>query len=127
VSDPQPDEDEEELPIVGPTGGAPLPTPPAVVEKVDVRQLPHFVSPLRSIEQQVGENIMQALHHDDTVAVLTTVVMGGDGVQRIVSAALDPHLMSEVQAILASAQAERQEEVPCIGFHCLLKKRPETA
>ena len=95
-----------------------------VVDKVDPQQLQHFVSTIKTAEQQVGENIIAALQHDDTVAVLTTVVMGPDG-QRIVSAALDPKLMAQVQGILHAAQQDREQEEPCVGFHCLIKRRKQ--
>jgi len=93
-----------------------------VVEKVDSNQMQHFVTSIKTAEQQVGENIIQALQHDGTVAVLTTVVMGLDG-QRIVTAALKPELMQQVQTILMNAQEEREEEEPCVGFHCLVKPK----
>ena len=96
---------------------------PAVVQKVDHQQLRQFVTTIKTAEAQVGEHIIHALQHDGTVAVLTTVVMGPDGQQRIVSAALDPELMHEVQDLLARAQIEREEEEPCFGFHCLIKPK----
>jgi hypothetical protein len=101
-------------------------TPPAgmeVAKKIDQRQLQHFVTTIKTAEAQVGENIIQALQHDGTVAVLTTVVVGPDGQQRVVSAALDPNMMSQVQAILTKASQEREEEEPCVGFHCLIKPK----
>ena len=94
-----------------------------VAEKVDQRQLQHFVTAIKTAEQQVGENIIQALQHDGTVAVLTTVIVGPDGQQRVVSAALDPKVMSQVQALIMKAQEEREEEEPCVGFHCLIKPK----
>lgn len=96
-----------------------------VVEKVDVQQLQHFVSTIKTAEQQVGENIIQALQHDGTVAVLTTVVMGPDG-QRIVTAALKPEMMQQVQELLMEASEERIDEEPCVGFHCLVKPKPDS-
>lgn len=94
-----------------------------VVEKVDASQLQHFVTTIKSAEQQVGENIINALGHDGTVAVLTTVVMGQDGQQRVVTAALNPQVMSQVQKLLMTAKEEREEEEPCVGFHCLIKPK----
>lgn len=94
-----------------------------VVEKVDSKQLQHFVTTIKTAEQQVGENIINALQHDGTVAVLTTVVMGPDGQQRVVSAALKPDVMSQVQSLLSQAQVEREEEETCVGFHCLIKPK----
>ena len=94
-----------------------------VVQKVDQRQLASFVTTIKSAEQQVGEHIITALQHDDTVAVLTTVVIDEAGRQRVISAALSPNLMSQVQTILASAEKEREPQEPCVGFHCLLKPK----
>ena len=118
---------------IEPAEPAPGGPPPAfreshqVVEKVDGKQLQHFVTQIRTAEQQVGENIIAALQHEKTVAVLTTVVMGPDGQQRVVSAALDPRLMNQVQQLLAQASDEREEEEPCVGFHCLVKPKTQTA
>ena len=96
-----------------------------VVEHVDPQQLRHFVTTIKSAEQQVGENIIQALQHEGTVAVLTTVVAGHNGQQNVVSAALKPEMMEQVQRILLEAQLERQDEEPCVGFHCLVKPKPK--
>ena len=60
---------------------------PAIVRKADNAQLQHFVTAIKTAEQQVGENIIEALQHEGTVAVLTTVVLGPDGQQQVVSAA----------------------------------------
>ena len=81
---------------------------------------------IKTAEQQVGENIIQALQHDGTVAVLTTVVLGPDGHQRVVSAALGPAMMMQVQNMLSTAQAEREDEEPCVGFHCFVKPKGDT-
>ena len=91
--------------------------------KVDQKQMAQFVTTIRNAEQQVGEHIIRALQHDDTVAVITTVTMGSDGQQRVISAALNPERMQQVQEILAAAIDEREEEEPCIGFHCLVKPK----
>lgn len=82
-----------------------------------------FVTTIRNPEAQIGQHIIQALQHDDTVAVLTTVALGADGQQRIVSVALDPERMKQVQEMLTAAEEEREEEEPCIGFHCLIKPK----
>ena len=94
-----------------------------VAESVDQKQMTQFVTTIKNAEQQVGEHIIGALQHDDTVAVITTVVMGPDGQQRVVSAALDPKRMQQVQEILQAATEEREEEEPCVGFHCLVKPK----
>ena len=103
-----------------PTGS---PDTPSVVQPGDRAQIKHFVTQLKSAEHQIGEHIIQALQDDETVAVLTTVVTGGEGGQHIVSAGLSPELLEQVQELLLEAEAERDEEVPCVGFHCLLKKK----
>ncbi len=100
---------------------------PAVVQRVDNRQIKQFVTEIKSAEQQVGEHILASLQHDDTVAVLTAVLVAPDGTQRIVSAALDPEMLSEVQQLLHNAEAKRDEEIPCVGFHCLLRKKDEAS
>lgn len=83
-----------------------------------------FVTTIKNAPQQIGEHIIQALQHADTVAVLTTVVIGPDGQQRVISAALNPKRLQQVQEILQAAQEERIEEEPCFGFHCLVKPKP---
>ena len=100
-------------------------SPNEVIQKVDRQAIRQFVTELKTAEQQVGEHIIEALADDQTVAVLTTVVMGPDGRQRIVSAGLDPRLMAEVQSILVEAQEKRVEEVPCVGFHCYVRNRDD--
>jgi len=97
-----------------------------VTNEVDPKQILHFVTTIKNAEQQVGEHILKALQYGNTVAVLTTVVLGPDGTQRIVSAALDPARMSQVNEILQAAQRERQEQEPCFGFHCLVKPKRVT-
>jgi hypothetical protein len=94
-------------------------------DQVDKKQIAQFVTAIKNAEQQVGEHIIQALQHEGTVAVITTVAVGPDGQQRVISAALDPERMQQVQEILQAAEEEREEEEPCVGFHCLVK--PKTA
>ncbi len=86
-------------------------------------QLTQFVTTIKNPSEQVGEHIIKALQHDDTVAVLTTVAMGPDGTQRVISAALDPDRMKQVQEILLAAEEEREPEEPCVGFHCFVKPK----
>ena len=92
-------------------------------DQVDTNQIQQFVTTIKNAEQQVGEHIIAALQTKDTVAVITTVVMGPDGQQRVVSAALNPERMKQVQEILQDASQEREPEDPCVGFHCLVKSR----
>ena len=105
--------------------GEPIQQPNEVSTKEQRKKaIAQFVTTIRNPEAQIGQHIIQALQHDDTVAVLTTVAMGPDGQQRIISAALDPERMQMVQEILLAAEEEREEEEPCIGFHCLIKSKP---
>lgn len=85
--------------------------------------LTQFITTIQNPEEQVGQNIIQALQHDNTVAVLTTVAVGADGKQRVISAALNPERMLQVQEILMAAEDEREPEEPCVGFHCLIKPK----
>ncbi len=96
---------------------------PSIVQHVDRTQIKQVITRIQSAEQQVGEHIVKALQDDETVAVLSTVVVGGDVGQHIVSAALDPGILQQVQHLLRDAQSQRDEEIPCIGFHCLLKRK----
>jgi len=98
---------------------------PDVVEEVDAKQLAHFVTTIKTPEAQIGENIISALQHDGTVAVLTTVVRGPNGEQQVISAALDPNTMEQVQKLLMNAQETRVSEEPCVGFHCLTRPKDE--
>ena len=98
---------------------------PAVVQDVDTNQIKQFITQIRSAEHQVGEHIITALQDPDTVAVLTTVVIGPQGGQHIVSAGLDPETLEEVQKMLVKAEEDRHEDIPCVGFHCFLKRKPK--
>ncbi len=119
------DADAASLPLSGlPEGNDNL---PAVVQDVDTNQIKQFITQIRSAEHQVGEHIIAALQDRDTVAVLTTVVIGPEGGQHIVSAGLDPETLEDVQNMLLKAQQERREETPCVGFHCFVKRKPKAA
>ena len=85
--------------------------------------LPQFVTVLTPMEQQVGIHVINALQHPETVAVLTTVAMGRDGMQRIVSVGLDPEMLHQIEQLVVGAREERTERVPCIGFQCVLEDR----
>lgn len=110
--------------VVHPTGSSPNQANvvrPA--DQVDKNQMTQFVTTIKNAEEQVGEHIIRALQHADTVAVITTVAVGPDGQQRVISAALNPERMQQVQEILQSAEQERVDEEPCVGFHCLIKSK----
>ncbi|UCD74398.1 MAG: hypothetical protein JSV91_11475 [Phycisphaerales bacterium] len=92
----------------------------------DGKGIPQYVTDLRPIERQVGEHIIASLQHPGTVAVISAVMPGGETNQRIVSVPLNQDLFEQVQELVAEAQAARDEpdqEVPCIGFHCVLEGR----
>ena len=86
-------------------------------------QVARFVSKIKNLDLQIGEHVLAALQHPDTVAVLTTIVMGPGGEQHIVSAALNPQRMSQVNELLEEAQQERVEDEVCYGFHCLINPK----
>ena len=86
-------------------------------------EIAHFITTIKNAEQQIGEHVIRALQHADTVAVLTTVVVGPGGQQHIVSAALNPSKTAQVNRLLQSATEEREEEEMCVGFHCLIKPK----
>ena len=120
-----PDEPADDA-VVVPGSGLPLDSAshlPVVAPHEGERQIKRFVTELKSAEVQVGEHIIGALQDPSTVAVLTTVVVAPDGGQRIVSAGLDPELLEQVQSLLDKAEDERDEEVPCVGFHCFVKRK----
>ncbi|MCA9297180.1 MAG: hypothetical protein KC983_11700 [Phycisphaerales bacterium] len=100
---------------------------PNVVQHVDQGQLQHFVSTIKSAEAQVGEHIINALRADNCVAVLTTIVIDSAGRQNIVSAALDPDHMLMVQQALGEAEEQRDQDVPCVGFHCYVRPKGEAS
>lgn len=87
------------------------------------QQMARFVTSIKNPVQQTGEHVLRALQHEDTVAVLTTVVVGPGGQQHLVSAALNPLQTAQVNSLLQGAQQEREEEEICVGFHCLVKPR----
>lgn len=103
--------------------GAENPKQKQVVQNASAAQIQHFVSTIKNAEQQVGEHVIQALQHADTVAVLTSVVVGPGGQQHIVSAALNPAQAAQINALLQNAVEERVDEEMCVGFHCLIKPK----
>lgn len=95
-----------------------------VVENMTEPQIARFVSQIKNVELQIGEHVVAALKHGDTVAVLTTIVVGPDGGQHIVSAALNPQRMAQINELLFEAEQERIEDEVCFGFHCLVNPKP---
>ncbi len=99
---------------------------PRVAQNATGQQVARFVSKIKNLEQQVGEHVVHALQYPDTVAVLTTIVIGPSGDQHIVSAALSPAKMAQINSLLQEAVAERVDDEICFGFHCLLKPKRDT-
>jgi hypothetical protein len=101
------------------------PTGQRVSQNMTEQQVARFVSKIKNLEQQVGEHVVAALQHPDTVAVITTIVASPSGEQHIVSAAIDPHRMALINELLSAAEQEREDDEICLGFHCLLTpKKP---
>ena len=82
------------------------------------KELVQMVTPLHSINEQVGGHVIKALLHPGTAAVLS-VVMPGLGPDQIVSVPLNPAQFMAIQGMLASvggsedlSEAERR----AIGF-----------
>ena len=99
--------------------------PQRVAQNANSQQVARFVSKIKNLEHQVGEHVVQALQCPDTVAVLTTIVVGPSGDQHIVSAALSPTKMAQINALLQEAVEERVDDEICLGFHCLLQPKRE--
>jgi hypothetical protein len=102
--------------------------------------IPQFVTDIKSVERQVGEHVVGALRHPDTVAVLSAVMPGGTTAQRLVSIPLEGGLFQQVQELILRVQRARLEQaereragggrrqsVPCIGFKCVLERREQAA
>lgn len=104
----------------------PAEAPIRAVADADPQKIVHFVTTIKNAEQQVGEHILRALQHTDTVAVLTTVGIGPDGAQNIISAALSPARLAQVNDLLQNAQQERELDETCFGFHCLVEPKPRS-
>ena len=76
------------------------------------------VSPLHSINEQLGGHVIEALKQPNTVAVLSTIVPGL-GPDRVVSIPLNPAQFHTIQMMLAQhlSPADLPEEArKAIGF-----------
>lgn len=116
---PNPEEHEAPEDQPAPASDAPQAT------NLNPEQVARFVTSIKNPVQQMGEHVLGALQHPNTMAVLTTIVVGPDGQQHIVSAALDPQKTAQVNMLLQGAVEEREEEEICVGFHCLVKPKGE--
>ncbi len=96
------------------------------VQNATPAQVLHFVTSIKDVHQQVGEHVIGALQQPNTVAVVTSVVVGPGGKQHIVSAALDPQKAAMVNQLIAGAQQQRKEEVQCVGYHCIIEPKDDS-
>lgn len=96
------------------------------VQNATAAQVSHFVTSIKDVHQQVGEHVIAALQQPNTVAVVTSVVVGPGGKQHIVSAALDPQKAALVNQLISGAQQQRKEEIQCVGYHCLLEPKDDS-
>lgn len=89
----------------------------------DGEAMQQFISPLISMEHQVGRHVIHALQQRQHVAVLTTVMPGPGGHEAIVSVGLDAQRLQRVQELLDEAPEAEVARVPCIGFHCFVDRK----
>jgi hypothetical protein len=95
-------------------------------EETQDEGVPHLVSPLHSISNQIGEHVLTALSHEETVAVLTTVTGSSHG-QQVISVPLTAEHMQQVHTLIEEIhQSDEPQRVPCVGFHCCLDNDDET-
>ncbi|GAB5407053.1 MAG: hypothetical protein Aurels2KO_52840 [Aureliella sp.] len=95
------------------------------VQNASPAQVSHFVTSIKDVHTQVGEHVIGALQQPNTVAVVTSVVVGPGGKQHIVSAALDPQKAAMVNQLISGAKQQRKEEVQCVGYHCIIEPKEE--
>mgnify|MGYP001264228142 CR=1 FL=1 len=87
--------------------------------------VPHLVTPLRPVAQQVGDHVFAALEQDETVAVLTTVTNSRNG-QQVVSIPLTGKQLQQVHDLIEQIhESDEPEHVPCVGFHCLIDEEKQ--
>ncbi len=84
--------------------------------------VPHLVTPLLPMARQVGEHVMSALEHEETVAVLTTITGSNHG-QQIVSIPLTAEHVQRVHGFIEEIhESDEPQDIPCVGFHCFLEQ-----
>lgn len=85
--------------------------------------VPHLVSPIYTITNQVGEHVLSAMKHEETVAVLTTITGSTHG-QQVISIPLTAEHVQRVHGLIEEIhQSDEPERVPCVGFHCFLDEK----
>lgn len=87
--------------------------------------VPTLISPLHPISLQIGEHVLAAMEHEETVAVLTTITGSRSGPQ-VVSIPLGPdHLLKVHEFLKEIHQSEDPQNIPCVGFHCYIDQKEE--
>jgi hypothetical protein len=82
--------------------------------------VPHLVTPLQPIANQVGRHVLGALDQEETVAVLTTVTGSING-QQVISIPLTAEHLQQVHVLIQEIHdSDEPEHVPCVGFHCFI-------
>jgi len=92
------------------------------IEETEEEGVPHFITPLHPIANQVGEHVLSALDHEETVAVLTTVTGSKHG-QQVISVPLTAEQVQKVHGFIEEIhKSDEPERIPCVGFHCVLDR-----
>ena len=92
------------------------------IEEVKEEGVPHFISPLHTVAKQVGEHVLSAMEHEETVAVLTTITGSKQG-QQVISIPLTVEHVQQVHGLIEEIhKSDEPERVPCVGFHCFLEQ-----
>ncbi|MDP7029288.1 MAG: hypothetical protein QF733_03605 [Phycisphaerales bacterium] len=92
----------------------------------------HHVTMLQSIDRQVGEHVMAALHEEEAVAAITTLIPGVRH-DRVVSLPLTKDQVEAIRDVLQQAEAEASDaddeeegrREGFLGFHTVLKLEDE--
>ncbi len=89
-------------------------------EEPKVEGVPHFVSQIHTIANQVGEHVLSAMEHEETVAVLTTITGSSHG-QQVISIPLTAEHVQQVHGFIEEIHTSNEpQDIPCVGFHCFL-------
>ena len=87
--------------------------------------VPTLVSPLHPISLQVGEHVLVAMEHEETVAILTTITGSKSGPQ-VVSIPLTQEHLTKVHGFIEEIhRSDEPEKIPCVGFHCFIDQKDE--
>ena len=92
------------------------------IEKIEkeAEGIPTLITPLQPIARQVGEHLLQALEHDETVAVLTTIT-GSVAGQQVISIPLTSEHLQQVHGLIEEIHtSDEPQRIPCVGFHCFV-------